>query len=288
MDIRAGGWSRRKVAGAVVGVCCLAGLVVVIGTAGDEPDEVVELADDPTTTTTDADETTSSSSSSSTSSTSTTSTTTTVVVEATTEPPPPPPPTTAPPPPPPPPTTTPPAATFGAIDVAAVRAFISSHHGGGTSGFVSTGEQPCPAQVPEGTDQGDNTVADVVEWDLMRTCDGRLRLRVPIADGLFDIHWMELDTGPGGCRGVDLVAFAYYEAPTTVSGVVATPGCASSSWGWRGEASWPLYHDSWLELHFALPAGVQAITWQAFVRGRGEGAGGTDAVPNAPHTFRFS
>ena len=141
--------------------------------------------------------------------------------------------------------------------------------------------------MPEGVERGDNTVADVVEWDLMRTCDGRLRLRMPIDDGLFDIHWMELDTGPAGCRGVDLVVLAWHEPTGTVAGVVATPGCASSSWQYVDEASWPLWNDSSLELHFALPAGVDAITWQAFVRGRGEGAGGIDAVPNTPHTFSF-
>jgi hypothetical protein len=98
---------------------------------------------------------------------------------------------------------------------------------------------------------------------------------------------MELDTGPGGCRGVDLVVLAEHRPGASVVGVVATPGCASSNWGWLGEGSWPLWNEYWLELHFALPQGVGAITWQAFARGPGEGAGGTDAVPNAPHSFTF-
>jgi hypothetical protein len=173
--------------------------------------------------------------------------------------------------------------------VGAVRAFIASHQTGGSGGFVATGEQPCPAQVPGGDDRGDNTLADVVEWDLMRTCDGRLRLRMPIGDGYTDVFWMELDTGAGGCRGVDLVVLAYDEGPgPTVTGVVATPTCTSSAWGWLGMGAWPQWNDSWLELHFFLPQGVRAITWQAFAWGAGEGAGGVDAVPNAPHTFAFA
>ena len=103
MEVTAGGWSKRKVAGRGWGGAGRDRAARRRRHRGDDPDEVVELADDPTTTS-GPDETTSTTDATSTSTTTTTAapppTTTEPTVPPTTsraEPPPPPPPPTTPP-----------------------------------------------------------------------------------------------------------------------------------------------------------------------------------------------
>lgn len=262
--------TRQSVALGSVMVLLLVMLAVYLQQGTDEG-ATVRTGNDVTTTeraTTTTDDTT------------TTSAPTTTVVETTTTP------TTAPPATAPPatapPATAPPPATSGSLDMSAVLSFAKSQSG--RPPVTYTGANVCPAYVKRPSDGGDDATRDITDWYLARYCDGVYRLASSTSDASpLDSFWMQADTGPGGCGGIDRVAIGWFTPSYSGAGaVIATPGCDASTWQWIDAAGYPVYSDGFLQLDFRETAlgSPGSFSWRGFVRGAGENGSAIDAVPN--------
>jgi hypothetical protein len=259
---------RQALALGAVGVvlASTAGLVIL---HDDDHDVAVQTADDPTTTTSEATTTTT---------TEPTTTTTVATTTTTTAPPVTAPPTTAAPPPPP-----PPPPTSGAIDMAALIALAES--GNGVAPKTYTGGNLCPIPVEKNpSDTGDDTVRDIgTNWSLVRYCDDVYRLSMDTLDETaLSSFWLEADTGPGGCGGIDRVAIAWDRDWNRRGAVVATPTCDPGTWTYLDAAGAPIWNGYFLQLDFRGSAlGHPAtFTWRAAVQGVGETGAAIDVVPN--------
>ena len=165
----------------------------------------------------------------------------------------------------------------------------------GTPPQTFTGAKVCPAAIDRPSDAGDNSIRDISDWYLARYCDGTYRF-VLGTDAEDPLHsfWAELDTGPGGCGGIDRVVIGWHE-PTDQSirgrgAVIATPGCDPGSWVWTDAAGFPVFNGGWLQLDFRQTAigSPRSFSWRGAARGVGEGDAGIDKVPNSgPERFSF-
>jgi len=131
-------------------------------------------------------------------------------------------------------------------------------------------------------DSGDAGRYDIGQWHLIRFCDGRYELHLAIADqGPVNYLWMEIDSAPGGCQGVDRVAIRQGDGGSATTDLIATPGCSPDSWsyvtGLRTDG--PDRNDLFLWLN-ASDVGASAFNWRAFAAGPGVSWTSADAVPN--------
>jgi hypothetical protein len=277
--LRSWGRTRLLILAAALTMLAGAGLALVLADPNDQV--ALQTSEDDTTTTTDeVTSTTTTTTTTSTSATSTTAAPTTTVAPTTTAAPV----TTAAPPPPPP---------AGSLDMDAVVAFAKAHRNpASVPPKTYTGANMCPAFVQPPSDAGDDTVRDITTWAIGRYCDGVYRLSLPTGDEApLDSFWLRADTGPGGCGGIDRVVVAWTVQPwggNHPAGVVATPSCDTSSWGWVDAAGSPIYNGAWLQLDFrgAALGNPSSFTWRAGVKATGESGAAVDVVPNGgPGTF---
>lgn len=185
---------------------------------------------------------------------------------------------------PPPPTTAPPAP--GPLDMSAVLAFAKAGVGGAEAPYTYTGAQVCPAIVERPSDAGDDAARDIDIWYLARYCDGVYRavLSTTTDTPALDSAWVEANTRPGGCSGIDVVVIGWHGTAGGRAGgaVVATPTCDRASWQWVDAAGFPVFNGAWLQLDFrgsALGDPV-AFDWRGAVRAVGESGAAIDRVPN--------
>jgi hypothetical protein len=203
------------------GAVVVALLLAVAMQNGAERDEDVVSGDRSTTTST-----VTTTEGSTTSDVTTTSTTEASAVTSTTAPP-----VVATDPPAPAPPTTRPAPT-GTLDLRAVVAFAKSHRPDTPPAQAYSGGT-CERSSEQINDAGDDnsTDGDITYTSLVRDCLGTYRLFPGAAYGPFDAYWIEIDGGPGGCGGVDVVGVMWSTADDSMLGaVVRTTGCQSDSW----------------------------------------------------------
>jgi hypothetical protein len=251
-----------------IGLAALALLVLAtaafIVTRPDDDDVALRTESDSSTTTEESTTTTE------TVTTTTEAPTTTAVV--TTAPPATEPPATAPP------TTAAPPST-GRLDMPAVLALAKANATRGTPPQTFTGAKVCPAAIDRPSDAGDDSIRDIGDWYLARYCDGTYRF-VLGTDAEDPLHsfWAELDTGPGGCGGIDRVVIGWHEP-------------SDQSIRGRGDAAgFPVFNGGWLQLDFRQSAigSPHSFLWRGAARGAGEGDAGIDKVPNSgPERFAF-
>ena len=249
-----------------------------------DDDQTIRATDDSTTTTEDQETTTTELETTTTTATATTTTTTAAPVTAvppSTAPPATAPPTTSPPP------TTPPNDP-GPLDMNAVLAFAKAGSGG-QAPVTYTGAKTCPASVNRPSDAGDDSARDISDWYLARYCDGVYRAVLATTTDTPTLHpaWLQANTKPGGCSGIDFVVIGWHT--TTANGgtggrgaVVATPRCGTSSWRWVEPAGFPVFNGAWLQLDFRGSAlgSPSAFDWRGAVRAAGESGSAIDMVPN--------
>ncbi len=262
---------------AIIGVALalLITTLAVIRASGDHQ-QAVRAEDDTTSTTEDATTTTDAET---TTTTTEASTTTTVVVTTT-------PPITAPPATQPPPTTAPPAAS---LDMSALLVLAKANATRGTAPHVEPDAPMCPAATEHQSDSGDDAVRDIgQDWYLVRHCNGIYRLALPTNDTTpLDSFWAQIDTGPGGCGGIDRVVIGWHDqSGPSLAGrgvVISTPGCGPGTWAWTDSAEFPVFNAAWLQLTFREGAigSPRTFHWRGAVRGAGESGASIDKVPNA-------
>lgn len=131
--------------------------------------------------------------------------------------------------------------------------------------------------------------AGIGRWYLHRYChDGGYRLWVTTNNPVpLEYLWMEIDSVPGGCNGIDRVVVGTYSGPGAGRDVVHTPSCDASTWRWTGAAIQGPFEYQMLNLDFAAAAigDPASFEYRVFVRLPGQTAP-NDVVPSdGPRRF---
>ena len=260
---------RRRfqiVGGAVVVVAIL---IVILVTQGTDDDQLVSLEGSTSTsteltTTTEVTTTTEATTTSTTVATTTTTTTSPPVVVTA-------PPASAPP------ATAPPSS--GSLDLPAVVTFAQAHRPDRAAPYMYSGSS-CEAASERLNDEGDDTNGDLGMVQIVRDCNGTFRLFPGASDAPFGAYWLEVDGGPGGCGGVDVVAVIWPGGTSTLGAVVQTPGCDQASWAAIDAAGNPAFPGKLIDFRgstFGDPAGFR---WRAGMLG----GGGDTTIDHAPNS----
>lgn len=265
-----------------IGLAALAAVLLVVVAAwavgaGDDGAEVVDVADGSSTTAADRTTTSRSSSTTTTATSSTTTSTTPAAIapvpDATTpiadSPPATDPPVTAPP------------EDPGTIDIDAALAFADQHRGAATGPYAEAADPACAYPPPPPSDAGDDVVGDISDWSITYYCHEVFRVALTTADeGLPDSYWVEVDTVPGGCGGVDRLVVGRFERPTDA---IVTPTCDPATWQWIDAGTTAIYNGFGVNIMFrpAALGTTGSFRWRAAYRAPTDGPGQVDVVPNS-------
>jgi hypothetical protein len=138
--------------------------------------------------------------------------------------------------------------------------------------------------VQSGVDTGDAAGQDIGDWGLLRSCEGRFQLFLQTVDAApRGLRWMEIDSAPGGCQGVDRVAVI---RGWGTADLISTPGCTSDTWTYIRpvHTAGPDLPVSFLWLSEA-DVGAPAFHWRAFASVAGAPWTTADAVPNSGRAY---
>jgi hypothetical protein len=181
-----------------------------------------------------------------------------------------------------PPTTAPPttsSAGGGSLDLMAVATFAKANRPDTPVPYMYSGST-CEVGTERMSDEGDDAEGDLGMVELARDCSGTFRLFPGAGDAPFGAYWVEIDAGPGGCGGVDVVAAIWPGGSSTLGAVVTTAGCAQDSWAAIDTTGNPAYPNKLLDFRgstFGDPAGFR---WRAGMLG----AGGDTTIDRAPNS----